>query len=107
MEEGVGLGGLFSGWHFNREIVISCVRRYVRFELPFRDFVEIMVGADSRGRVSIMRCVRRHAPEFKRRSWRSPIRLSWCGQLVRPYQGPGPMGAFPWNNTPPKNREQT
>ena len=33
---------LFSGRHFDREIIILCVRWYLRFKLSFRDLVEMM-----------------------------------------------------------------
>jgi hypothetical protein len=32
----------FRGRHFDREIIILCVRWYLRFKLSFRDLVEIM-----------------------------------------------------------------
>ena len=33
---------LFSGRHFDREIIILCVRWYLRYKLSFRDLVEMM-----------------------------------------------------------------
>ena len=33
---------LFKGRHFEREIIILCVRWYLRFKLSFRDLVEMM-----------------------------------------------------------------
>ncbi len=33
---------LFRGRHFDREIIILCVRWYLRFKLSFRDLVEMM-----------------------------------------------------------------
>jgi hypothetical protein len=42
---------LFKGRHFDREVIILCVRWYLRFKLSFRDLVEIMaanVGCRSR-----------------------------------------------------------
>jgi hypothetical protein len=33
---------LFKGRHFDREVVILCVRWYLRFELSLRDLVEMM-----------------------------------------------------------------
>jgi hypothetical protein len=38
----VSLDGLFAGRHFDREIIILCVRWYLRFKLSFRDLVEMM-----------------------------------------------------------------
>jgi hypothetical protein len=37
-----GLDELFEGRHFNCEIVVLCVRWYLRFNLSFRDLVEMM-----------------------------------------------------------------
>jgi transposase-like protein len=36
------LNELFEGRHFDREIIILCARWYLRFELSFRDLVEMM-----------------------------------------------------------------
>ena len=33
---------LFKGPHFNREIVVSCVRWYLSFKLSYRDLVAMM-----------------------------------------------------------------
>jgi transposase-like protein len=33
---------LFEGRHFDREIIVLCVRWYLRFKLSFRDLVEMM-----------------------------------------------------------------
>ena len=37
-----GLAELFEGRHFDREIIVLCVRWYLRFKLSFRDLVEMM-----------------------------------------------------------------
>jgi integrase len=34
--------GLFAGRHFDREVIILCVRWHLRYKLSFRDLVEIM-----------------------------------------------------------------
>ena len=33
---------LFKGWHFEREIIVLCVRWYLRYKLSLRDLVEMM-----------------------------------------------------------------
>ena len=33
---------LFVGHHFDREVIILCVRWYLRYKLSFRDLVEMM-----------------------------------------------------------------
>src|SRR6201987_3392121 len=35
---------LFKGRHFDRDVVILCVRWYLRFKLSLRDLVEMMVA---------------------------------------------------------------
>ena len=37
-----GLGELFKGHHFDREVIVVCVRCYLRFKLSYRDLVEMM-----------------------------------------------------------------
>ena len=34
--------GLFSGRHFDREVILLCVRWYLRYKLSLRDLVEMM-----------------------------------------------------------------
>jgi len=61
---------LFEGRHFDREVIILCVRWYLRFKLSLRDLVEMMVERDlSMAHTTIMRWVQRYAPEFEKR-WR-------------------------------------
>ena len=33
---------LFAGRHFDREVIVLCVRWYLRYKLSFRDLVEMM-----------------------------------------------------------------
>jgi putative transposase len=33
---------LFEGRHFDREVIVLCVRRYLRYKLSLRDLVEMM-----------------------------------------------------------------
>ena len=59
---------LFKGRHFEREIIILCVRWYLRFKLSFRDLVEMMAERGvSVAHTTIMRWVQCYAPEFERR----------------------------------------
>ena len=85
---------LFKGRHFDRDVVILCVRWYLRFKLSLRDLVEMMVERGlSMAHTTIMRWVQRYAPEFEKRwrrfaravgrSWRVDetyvkIRGRWC-----------------------------
>lgn len=72
----VGFGGLdelFEGRHFDREIIVLCVRWYPRFKLSFRD-LEMMAerGLSMMAHTTIIRWVQHYAPEFERRWNRYP-----------------------------------
>ena len=85
---------LFEGRHFDREVIILCVRWYLRFKLSLRDLAEMMAERGlSMAHTTIMRWVQRYAPEFEKRwrriaravgqSWRVDetyvkIRGKWC-----------------------------
>ena len=59
---------LFKGRHFEPEMIIQCVRRYLRFCLSYRDVEELMAERDLRvDHVTIWRWVQRYAPELNRR----------------------------------------
>ena len=59
---------LFAGRHFDRDVIILCVRWYLRYKLSFRDLVEIMSERGLRlSHTTIMRWVQRYAPEFDKR----------------------------------------
>jgi transposase-like protein len=75
-----GLHELFEGRHFDREIIVLCVRWYLRFKLSFRDLVEMMAERGlSMAHTTIMRCVRHYVPEFERRwnRFARPVGPSW------------------------------
>src|ERR1700677_3871503 len=60
--------GRFEGRHFDREVIILCVRWYLRFKLSLRDLVEMMAERGlSIAHTTIMRWVQHYAPEFERR----------------------------------------
>lgn len=71
---------LFAGRHFDREVIILCIRWYLRFKLSLRDLVEMSA---ERGvplaHTTILRWVQRYAPEFVKR-WNRfslPAGQSW------------------------------
>src|SRR3954471_4125562 len=67
---------LFRGRHFEAEIIILCVRWYLRFGLSFRNLEELMVERNlSVDHVTIWRWVQRYAPELHRRC-RSELRIT-------------------------------
>jgi transposase-like protein len=74
------LDELFEGRHFDREIIVLCVRWYLRFKLSFRDLVEMMAERGlSMAHTTIMRWVHHYVPEFERRwnRFARPVGPSW------------------------------
>jgi transposase-like protein len=70
MDERERLEELFVGRHFDRDVIILCVRWYLRFKLSLRDLVEMMAERGlSLAHTTIMRWVRHYTPEFEKR-WR-------------------------------------
>jgi hypothetical protein len=56
----LNMDDLFKGRHFDREIIILCVRWYLRFKHSFRDLVEMMAKRGiSLAHTTIMRWIRR------------------------------------------------
>jgi transposase-like protein len=67
MGELKSVDGLFEGRHFDREVIILCVRWYLRFKLSLRDLVEMMAERRlSIAHATIMRWVQHYAPEFEK-----------------------------------------
>ena len=59
---------LFKGRHFEAEIIVLCVRWYLRFGLSFRNLEELMAERNLNvDHVTIWRWVQRYAPELHRR----------------------------------------
>jgi len=55
---------VFKGRHFEPEIIILCVRRYLRYALSLRNLEEIMAERHlSVDHVTIWRWIQRYAPE--------------------------------------------
>src|ERR1039458_9955231 len=68
MSELRGMKDLFAGRHFDRDVIILCVRWYLCYKLSFRDLVEMMAERGLHlSHTTIMRWVQRYAPEFERR----------------------------------------
>src|SRR5947209_2193829 len=59
---------VFKGRHFEAEIIILCVRWYLRFGLSFRNLEELMAERNlAVNHVTIWRWVQHYAPELHRR----------------------------------------
>ncbi|WP_027780649.1 IS6 family transposase [Paraburkholderia caledonica] len=71
---------LFKGRHLDREVIVLCVRWYLRYKLSFRDLAEMMVERGlSVAHTTIMRWVKRFTPEFVERwnRFAAPAGRSW------------------------------
>lgn len=71
---------LFAGRHFDREVILLCVRWYLRFKLSLRDLVEMMAERGlSLAHTTIMRWVQHYTPEFEKRWNRHAVTVgrSW------------------------------
>ena len=76
----LGLDELFKGRHFDREVIVLCVRWSPRFKLSYRDLVEMMAERClSLAHTTIMRWVNHYAPAFERRwnRFAQPVGSSW------------------------------
>src|SRR6202045_3373 len=72
----LNIDDLFKGRHFDRVIIILCVRWYRRYKLSFRDLVEMMAERGlSLAHTTIMRWIQRYVPEFEKR-WNRFARLA-------------------------------
>ena len=79
----LSLDELFKGRHFDREIIVLCVRWYLRYKLSFRDLVEMMAERGlSLAHTTIMRWIQRYVPEFDKRWLDLP---GICGERFRFY----------------------
>jgi hypothetical protein len=68
MSKLIDIERLFNGPHFDREVIVVCVRWYLRYKLSLRDLVEIMAERGlSLAHTTIMRWVKRFTPEFLKR----------------------------------------
>ena len=96
----MGVEQLFEGRHFDREVIILCVRWYLRFKLSLRDLVEMMAERGlSLAHTTIMRWVWRYAPEFEKR-WKrfaQAVGRSWKGDRhTSKFEANGAISIVPW-----------
>jgi transposase-like protein len=77
---------LFGGRHFDRGVIILCVRWYLRFKLSLRDLVEMMAERGlSIAHTTIMRWVLHYAPEFEKRWQRFAGQSAGRGEVDETY----------------------
>ncbi|CAD6561519.1 hypothetical protein LMG28727_07461 [Paraburkholderia kirstenboschensis] len=68
MSKRQNLKELFAGHHFDGDVIILCVRRYLRYKLGLRDLVEMMPERGvALAHTTIPRWVKRYTPEFVKR----------------------------------------
>jgi transposase-like protein len=80
----LGLDELFEGRHFDQEVIILCVRWYLRFKLSYRELVEMMAERGlPMAHTPIMLWVHRYASVFERR-WNRFARPVGPGVSTRP-----------------------
>src|SRR3954466_8424491 len=71
---------LFKGRHFDREVIVLCVRWYLSFKLSSRDLVQMMRERGIRlVHTTILRWVQRYVPEFEKywSRYARPVGGSW------------------------------
>jgi transposase-like protein len=71
---------LFRGRHFDRSIIILCVRWYITYKLSYRDLVEMISERGAAiSHATILRWVQRYVPEFEKRwgCFAMPVCSSW------------------------------
>jgi transposase-like protein len=71
---------LFRGRHFDRTIIILCVRWYITYKLSYRDLSEMMAERGvAVSHTTILRWVQRFVPEFEKRwnRYARPVGTSW------------------------------
>ncbi len=80
MPSSSSLNTLFKYRHFDREIIILCVRWYVSYKLSYRDLVEMMAERGIElAHTTVLRWVQCLMPEFEKRWMRfaRPVGKSW------------------------------
>jgi hypothetical protein len=100
MRKLMGVEQLFEGRHFDREVIILCVRWYLRFKLSLRDLVEMMAERGlSLAHTTIMRWVWRYAPGSRSAGNGSPRRSAGHGGWTRhtsKFEANGAISIVPW-----------
>src|SRR3984957_6547970 len=97
---------LFKGRHFDREIIVLCVRWYLRHKLSFRDLVEMMAERGlSLAHTTIMRWIQHYAPNSRNAGTASLGQLDGPGASTRPTSKSKDAG--PISTVPSTKREES
>jgi transposase-like protein len=79
---------LFRGRHFAEEIIVLCVRWYLRFSLSYRDLEDLMAERGlTLDHTTVWRWVQRYAPELDRRVRRELKRTGTSWRVDETYVG--------------------
>ena len=85
MPQFVPIEELFKGRHFDREIVILCVRWYLSFKLSYRDLVTMMGERGiAMAHTTILRWVQHYSPNSRNAGNGTPVRLADRGAWTKP-----------------------
>jgi len=77
---------LFHGRHFDRSIIVLCVRWYITYKLSYRDLVEMMAERGVRvAHSTILRWVQRFVPTFEKRWLRYARRVGTAWRVDETY----------------------
>nr|WP_193727832.1 IS6 family transposase [Paraburkholderia franconis] len=88
---------LFNGRHFDREVIVLCVRWYLRYKLSLRDLVEMMAERGlSLAHTTIMRWVQRFTPEFVKRWNRFAVPAGQSWRVDKTYVNIHGKWAYPY-----------
>jgi transposase-like protein len=76
---------LFKGRHFDREVIVLCVRWYLSYKLSSRDLVEMMrEHGIALAHTTILRWVQRYVPVLESSGVSTRDRLAGHGAVTRP-----------------------
>src|ERR1700730_5924197 len=93
------MDGLFKGRHFDQEIIVLCVRWYLRYKLSFRDLAEMMAERGlALAHTTIMHWIQCYVPEFEKRwnRFARPAGRSWrVDETYVKIKDAGPISTVP------------
>jgi transposase-like protein len=86
---------LFDERHFDREIIVLCVRQYLRHKLSLRGLVDLLAEMGvSLAHTTIQRWLQRYVPELVKRWNRFGKPKGWSWRIDAPPEDSRQMGLF-------------